>query len=55
MDLLFYVLVIIILLNIIFGIIIDMFADLRGQNEFKLSDMLNRCFICNIDGYTFDR
>ena len=39
-DLLFYVLVIIIVLNLIFGVIIDTFADLRGElfshSNFKL-------------------
>ena len=30
-DLLFYVLVIIIVLNLVFGVIIDTFADLRGR------------------------
>ena len=45
-DLTFFIFVIICLLNIIFGIIIDTFADLRDKrNEFK--DLIaSKCFIC---------
>jgi hypothetical protein len=51
----FFLVVIIILLNIIFGIIIDTFAQLRDQKNFIEEDMRTKCFICNIDRYTFDR
>ncbi len=51
----FWVIVIIIFLNVIFGIIIDTFADLRGLNKDKLDDMNNKCFICNIERSDFDR
>jgi hypothetical protein len=51
----FFLIVIIILLNIIFGIIIDTFAQLRDQKNFIEEDMRTKCFICNIDRYTFDR
>eukprot|EP00753_Platysulcus_tardus_P010959 PLAT3172.1.p1 GENE.PLAT3172.1~~PLAT3172.1.p1 ORF type:complete len:3198 (-),score=1828.26 PLAT3172.1:113-9706(-) len=54
-DFLFFVMIVIVLLNVVFGIIIDTFADLRGQATEKLDDMKDRCFICNIDRYTFDR
>lgn len=45
-DLSFFIFVIICLLNIIFGIIIDTFADLRDKrNEFK--DLVaSKCFVC---------
>ena len=51
-DLSFFLIVVIILLNIIFGIIIDTFAELRDQKRSIDDDMKNRCFICNIDRYT---
>jgi len=54
-DLSFFVIVIIILLNVIFGIIIDTFAAMREETESKQADMKNNCFICSIDRYTFDR
>jgi hypothetical protein len=43
------------LLNIFFGVIIDTFASLRTADQKKITDMQNRCFICSIDAYTFDR
>ena len=43
------------MLNIVFGIIIDTFADLRVQKKEKEDDMLNSCFICSIDRAEFDR
>eukprot|EP00347_Sterkiella_histriomuscorum_P021853 403332539 len=54
-DLSFFLIVIIMFLNIIFGIIIDTFAELRENKRFVDDDMKNTCFICNIDRQTFDR
>jgi inositol 1,4,5-triphosphate receptor type 1 len=54
-DLSNFVVVIIILLNIIFGIIIDTFASMRESDDERRADMLNTCFICSIDKNTFDR
>ncbi|KAF0720285.1 Aste57867_429 [Aphanomyces stellatus] len=54
-DLLYNVGLIIILTNLSFGIIIDTFAGLRTQHKEKVDDMKDRCFICSIDGYTFNR
>lgn len=47
-------------MNIVFGIIIDTFAELRDKKSFIDNDRKNKCFICNIDRYTvmiiqFDR
>jgi len=52
---LYFALVITIMLNIIFGIIIDTFGELRQKKADTDDDILNRCFICSIDRYTFDR
>lgn len=39
---------IIIWMNIVFGIIIDTFAELRDQKKYRDKDQKNNCFICNI-------
>jgi inositol 1,4,5-triphosphate receptor type 1 len=45
-DLVFYFVVIIIILNLIFGVIIDTFADLRSEKQQKDEILKNTCFIC---------
>lgn len=45
-DLLFFFVVIIIVLNLIFGVIIDTFADLRSEKQQKELILKNTCFIC---------
>ena len=54
-DLGFFIIIITVLLNIIFGIIIDTFAQLREQKANTEDDRNNVCFICNYDRQTFDR
>ena len=43
---LFFFIVIIIVLNLIFGVIIDTFADLRSEKQNKDEILKNSCFIC---------
>ena len=45
-DMLFFFIVIIIVLNLIFGVIIDTFADLRAEKQQKEDILKNSCFIC---------
>ena len=45
-DLLFYFLVNIITLNLIFGVIIDTFGNLREEKQEKDYILRNTCFIC---------
>ncbi len=45
-DMLFFFIVIIIVLNLIFGVIIDTFADLRSEKQQKEEVLKNSCFIC---------
>jgi len=45
-DLIFFFVVIIIVLNLIFGVIIDTFADLRSEKQNKEEVLRNSCFIC---------
>jgi hypothetical protein len=48
-DASFFMIVITILLNIIFGVIIDSFAQLRGLKSERDDDIKNVCFICDIE------
>ena len=45
-DMAFFFIVIIIVLNLIFGVIIDTFADLRSEKQQKEEVIKNSCFIC---------
>lgn len=47
-DLLFFFIVIIIVLNLIFGVIIDTFADLRSEKQKKEEILKTTCFICGM-------
>lgn len=53
-DLLFFFIVIIITLNLIFGVIIDTFGDLRQEKQEKDYTLRNTCFICGLDRSKFD-
>uniref|UniRef100_A0A1B6EDM6 Inositol 1,4,5-trisphosphate receptor n=1 Tax=Clastoptera arizonana TaxID=38151 RepID=A0A1B6EDM6_9HEMI len=53
-DLLFFFIVIIIVLNLIFGVIIDTFADLRSEKQEKELILKNTCFICGLNRSAFD-
>ena len=50
----YYIFVITVLLNVIFGIIIDTFGQLRTERATKRASMENACFICGVDRFTFD-
>lgn len=53
-SMLYFVLVVIVLLNIIFGIIIDTFAELRDERKDMLHDIEHKCFICGLDKFQFE-
>ncbi|XP_076840863.1 inositol 1,4,5-trisphosphate-gated calcium channel ITPR2 isoform X1 [Brachyhypopomus gauderio] len=53
-DLLFFFVVIIIVLNLIFGVIIDTFADLRSEKQGKEEVLKTTCFICGLERDKFD-
>lgn len=48
-DLSFYVVLIVITLNLIFGVIIDTFGDLRTEKNDKEDVLKNSCFICGLE------
>eukprot|EP01027_Heterolobosea_sp_BB2_P015091 GEZU01021623.1.p1 GENE.GEZU01021623.1~~GEZU01021623.1.p1 ORF type:complete len:434 (+),score=137.59 GEZU01021623.1:184-1485(+) len=54
-DMLFYILVAVILLNMVFGAILDTFGELRKEQNSIEEDIKNRCFICHIESSVFDR
>lgn len=54
-DASFQIIINIICLNIIFGIIVNTFAQLRDEKATNDDDMLNKCFICNFDRLEFDK
>lgn len=47
-DLMFFMIVILILLNIIFGIIIDTYSGLRAKRLEVMRDIEHSCFICGV-------
>lgn len=53
-DLLFFIIVTIILLNIIFGIIIDTFGELRDKRKKIEEDINNICIICGKEKFEFE-
>merc|ERR1712142_1119206 len=46
--------VIILVLNLIFGVIVDTFADLRPERQAKEETIKNSCFICGLNRKVFD-
>lgn len=53
-DMTFFVVLIVIVLNLIFGVIIDTFGDLRSEKNEKEQVLKNNCFICGLDRSRFD-
>lgn len=54
-DLSFYVIIILMLLNFIFGMIIDAFVELRNRKNRVDEDKKNVCFICGIQRSEYER
>jgi len=54
-DIMNFYVVNIILMNVIFGIIIDTFSELRAEKNVQQLDIQNVCFICNIHRNDFER
>jgi hypothetical protein len=54
-ELVFFIFISIIVLNIVFGIIIDTFAELREQREHLLRHLSTKCLMCGIDASDFDQ
>ncbi|KAK6195687.1 hypothetical protein SNE40_001061 [Patella caerulea] len=54
-DVIFFIVVTTIGLNIIFGIIVDTFSELRDSKWQIDNDMKSNCFICSRENYDFER
>ncbi len=54
-DFLFFLMLIVIGLNIVFGIILDTFGELREQRDAVVEDQKTKCFICGQPEADFDR
>ncbi|XP_065910466.1 inositol 1,4,5-trisphosphate-gated calcium channel ITPR1-like [Dysidea avara] len=54
-DLTFFIIVTTIGLNIVFGIIVDTFSELRDERYHIEQDKKGFCFICNIANFDFER
>ena len=53
-DLSFFFFMIVITLNLILGIIIDTFTNIREDKEKKMERLKNTCFICGLERSEFD-
>ena len=54
-DLSFFILVTIIGLNVVFGIIVDTFSELRADKNQIAEKMVSHCFICGLRSSDFER
>jgi len=54
-DLTFFIIIVIILLNMVFGIILDTFGQLRDEKAAIEEDIQSRCFICSVASDVFQR
>eukprot|EP01063_Lacrimia_lanifica_P032620 TRINITY_DN5601_c0_g2_i1.p1 TRINITY_DN5601_c0_g2~~TRINITY_DN5601_c0_g2_i1.p1 ORF type:complete len:1092 (+),score=309.17 TRINITY_DN5601_c0_g2_i1:36-3278(+) len=54
-DVLYFLVLIILFLNIVFGIIIDTFAELRQARSMVDEDQHSKCFICGLERSIYDR
>merc|ERR1712227_446029 len=54
-DLTWFLFIQVTFMNIIFGIIIDTFADLRSKAGERREDMFGNCFICGISKFDIER
>jgi hypothetical protein len=48
MDLCFFLLIIVISLNLVLGLLIDALAEMRAQSSMKAQELEDKCFICDI-------
>ncbi|KAK2709545.1 inositol 1,4,5-trisphosphate receptor-like isoform X2 [Artemia franciscana] len=53
-DMFFFFVMIVIVLNLIFGVIIDTFADKRTEKDKREEILKNSCFICGLERTSFD-
>lgn len=54
-DLCYFIVLVVIMLNLVFGIIIDTFAERRFERQEKLANKKDFCFVCDISARRFDQ
>jgi len=54
-NMLYHIIIVLVFSAVVSGIIIDAFAEMRSQNNEIKSDILNTCFICNIEREDFEQ
>jgi len=55
LDMMFFISIVLILMNVLFGIIVDSFGALREEKNFQKEDRVNLCFVCGLKRDMFDR
>jgi hypothetical protein len=55
LDLMFWILIVTIMMNLVLGIIVDTFSQLREQQAFVDSEKTSKCFICSLPAYRFEK
>jgi hypothetical protein len=53
-DWLYYIVVLVILLNVVFGIVIDTFGEIRTAKMDRTTATQNFCFVCDLEKYKFN-
>jgi hypothetical protein len=53
-DMAFFIIIIVVLLKVIFGIIIDTFAELRDMREQQIKNLEQTCFVCGKSKFDFE-
>ena len=54
-DVAFFILIVIVMIDMVFGIIVNGFNDLRVKQQMHQLDKENNCFICHIDRATVEK
>ena len=54
-DVTFFLLIVIIMIDLVFGVIIDGFMELSTAEEMHREDRENHCFICNVERKTMEK
>lgn len=54
-DIAFFLIITIVGLNVVFGIIVDSFSELRDEKFQRKDQMESECFICTIKNYEFEQ
>merc|ERR1712072_554477 len=54
-DLAFWILLTVIMMNLVLGVIVDTFSQLREEQATRESEQLNKCYMCSNATYEFEK